>query len=135
MTFTLNQLSFYDSAQHMMGALQSLAGSLSSCPITEKYFDSSLVRKGVYPYEYMDSWERFDEESLPPKVVVPKIVSLGLDTEYKNPDSELGSWLKRFFGLMFVAPRDVQDTFAFDYLDDMPDDQRCVDFTDYMLNT
>ena len=23
-----------------------------------------LLRKGVYPYEYMDRWERFDEESL-----------------------------------------------------------------------
>ena len=23
------------------------------------------LRKGVYPYEYMDSWERFDETSLP----------------------------------------------------------------------
>ena len=22
-----------------------------------------LLRKGVYPYEYMDSWERFDEEA------------------------------------------------------------------------
>ena len=26
-----------------------------------------LFRKGVYPYEYMDSWERFDETSLPDK--------------------------------------------------------------------
>ena len=26
-----------------------------------------LLRKGVYPYEYMDSWERFDETSLPNK--------------------------------------------------------------------
>ena len=26
-----------------------------------------LLRKGVYPYEYMDSWERFDEISLPDK--------------------------------------------------------------------
>ena len=26
-----------------------------------------LLRKGVYPYEYMDSWERLDEESLPDK--------------------------------------------------------------------
>ena len=25
-----------------------------------------LIRKGVYPYEYMDSWERFDEAELPP---------------------------------------------------------------------
>ena len=24
-----------------------------------------LLRKGVYPYEYMDSWQRFDETSLP----------------------------------------------------------------------
>ena len=26
-----------------------------------------LLRKGVYPYEYMDSWERFDKTLLPPK--------------------------------------------------------------------
>ena len=26
-----------------------------------------LVRKVVYPYEYMDSWERFDETLLPGK--------------------------------------------------------------------
>ena len=26
-----------------------------------------LLRKGVYPYEYMDSWERFDDTSLPGK--------------------------------------------------------------------
>ena len=25
-----------------------------------------LVRKGIYPYEYMDSWDRFKETSLPP---------------------------------------------------------------------
>ena len=26
-----------------------------------------LLRKGLYSYEYMDSWERFNETSLPPK--------------------------------------------------------------------
>ena len=26
-----------------------------------------LLRKGVYPYEYMDTWERFDERLLPSK--------------------------------------------------------------------
>ena len=26
-----------------------------------------LLRKGVYPYEYMDSWERFDGTLLPDK--------------------------------------------------------------------
>ena len=27
----------------------------------------SLLRKGFYPYEYMDSWEKFDETTLPDK--------------------------------------------------------------------
>ena len=41
-------------------------------PITYKFCDVNLnkfvllLRKGVYPYEYMDSWERFNEISLPP---------------------------------------------------------------------
>ena len=25
------------------------------------------LRKGIYPYEYMDSWERFNENTIPPK--------------------------------------------------------------------
>ena len=28
---------------------------------------SLILRKGVYPYEYMNSWEKFDETSLPDK--------------------------------------------------------------------
>ena len=28
-----------------------------------------LLRKGVYPYEYMDSWKRFEEESLRDKKI------------------------------------------------------------------
>ena len=26
-----------------------------------------MIRKGVYPYEYMDGWEKFEEAGLPPK--------------------------------------------------------------------
>ena len=43
-------------------------------PITYKFCDGNLnkfvllLRKGVYPYEYMESWERFNETSLPPKI-------------------------------------------------------------------
>ena len=26
-----------------------------------------LLRKGIYPHEHMDSWERFNENTIPPK--------------------------------------------------------------------
>ena len=26
-----------------------------------------LLRRGIYPYDHMDSWERFDENTIPPK--------------------------------------------------------------------
>ena len=25
-----------------------------------------LLRKGIYPYEYMDSWNKFNQDKLPP---------------------------------------------------------------------
>ena len=37
-----------------------------------------LLRKGVYPYEDMDSWERFDETSMPHKE--PFFCSLNIET-------------------------------------------------------
>ena len=33
----------------------------------DHYKFSLLLRKGVYPYEYIDSWERFNETELPDK--------------------------------------------------------------------
>ena len=60
-------------------------------PSIYKFCDSDfskfalLLRKGVYPYEYMDSWERFNETSLPPK----KAFYSKLDLEdIKDKDSE-----------------------------------------------
>ena len=29
-----------------------------------------LLRKGVYPYQYMNNWERFDETKLPDKKII-----------------------------------------------------------------
>ena len=26
-----------------------------------------LIQKGIYPYEYMDNWDKFEETNLPPK--------------------------------------------------------------------
>ena len=42
-----------------------------------------LLRKGVYPYECMDSWEKFDETTLPPKSDFSSELTLkGISSEY-----------------------------------------------------
>ena len=52
---------------------ESINGSIKDFTILYQFCDGDLnkfvlsLRKGVYPYEYMDSWERFDETSLPDK--------------------------------------------------------------------
>ena len=35
-----------------------------------------LLRKDVYPYEYMDSWEKFDETTIPPKEAFSSTLNL-----------------------------------------------------------
>ena len=46
-----------------------------------------LLRKGVYPYEYMDSWDRFNEESLSDKESFYSNLHLEniTDEDYKHP--------------------------------------------------
>ena len=43
-----------------------------------------LLRKGVYPYEYMDSWERFNETSLPDKTAFYSQLNLEDITDKDN---------------------------------------------------
>lgn len=73
-SFSLGQLRFIDSAQFLLASLDKLvaANQPEAFNITARYEPDQhkrelLMRKGVYPYEYMDSWERFTETRLPPK--------------------------------------------------------------------
>ena len=50
-----------------------------------------LLRKGVYPYEYMDSWERFNETSLPPKKAFYWELSLE-DIKYEDYEHAQKVW-------------------------------------------
>lgn len=75
--FEVGKLKFVDSLQFMSSSLATLVdnlakGGISQFPNTKGYWkDDELVkmvtRKGVYPYEYMDSFNCFKETSLPPK--------------------------------------------------------------------
>ena len=75
-SFSLGQLRFIDSAQFLLVSLGKLAAANppEAFQITAKHEPNRerrelLIRKGVYPYEYMDSWDRFEEPELPPKEV------------------------------------------------------------------
>ena len=73
-SFSLGQLRFIDSFQFLLTSLDKLvsANKPESFLITNTFYpDESkrnlLMRKGVYPYKYMDSWDKFDETELPNK--------------------------------------------------------------------
>ena len=67
------QLRFIDSFKFMASSLDKLVENLDKncCVNTGKFYKgkqlSLLMRKGVYPYEYASSCERFNDEQLPPK--------------------------------------------------------------------
>jgi len=68
---------FKDSLQFLNCSLERLANNLLKAgrqnfkQLLAEYSNPEeadlLFRKGVYPYDYMDSWDRFDEVQLPPK--------------------------------------------------------------------
>ena len=64
------QIRFIDSFRFMPSSLAELAGNLTQhCNLSEYFGREKLElvkRKGVYPYDYMDSFEKLGETSLPP---------------------------------------------------------------------
>ena len=74
MAFTINKnLSFIDSMQFLNSGLDSLVKNLSNNDFKylSEEFNGELFKlvkeKGVYPYEYMNSFKKFSENRLPDK--------------------------------------------------------------------
>jgi hypothetical protein len=76
MTFSFGEFRFLDSFAFMSSSLDNLSANLLKDGIHNfkhtlnndytKEQNALLLRKGVYPYEYIDNYSRFDEEQLPP---------------------------------------------------------------------
>ena len=91
MAFMLgNHLTFIDSFQFMSSSLEKLVSNLpkESLKYTSKSFKGEkldlMVRKGVYPYDYMDSFEKFNHK-LPSKEDFYSILN---DQHISNEDYE-----------------------------------------------
>jgi len=64
-----------------------------------------------------------------------KIQQLGLSNAYKKNNTDISNFLKLFFGLPFLRGDMVEDCFVFDIMALQPQDNRIVQFTDYILET
>ena len=71
-SFSLGNLRFVDSVNFLLNSLDKLVKGIDEFPIMNKLMPEEnkrqlLLKKGIYPYEYMDSFERFGETQLPKK--------------------------------------------------------------------
>ena len=71
-SFSLGNLRFIDSVNFLLSNLEKLVNGNDEFPIMNKLMPEEnkrqlLLKKGIYPYEYMDSFEKFHETSLPEK--------------------------------------------------------------------
>ena len=72
--FIDNMRSMIDSLSQSIDKVSEIDNKISHAALIEKFYNTYqlcnkdlnkfalLLRKGVYPYEYMDSWKRFKEE-------------------------------------------------------------------------
>jgi len=64
-----------------------------------------------------------------------KIQSLGLVQDYKEKNSEIGSWIRNTFGLTFLTPQEVALCFIEDFMIIIPNDNRVNQYADYLTDT
>ena len=90
MAFMLGKhLNFIDSFQFMSSSLDKLVGDLptEALKYTSEQFKteklSLMTRKGVYPYDYMDSFDKFNKTELPTK---EEFYSILIDEHISNED-------------------------------------------------
>ena len=67
-SFSLGNLRFVDSVNFLLSSLDKLAKGSDEFPNMDRMMSEEnkrqlLLKKGIYPYEYMDLFERFHEEA------------------------------------------------------------------------
>ena len=96
---------FIDSFKFMATSLEKLVDNLSKddCINLGSYYSGDkfnlLARKGVYPYEYMDSLEKLKETTLPPKEAFYSRLNDGgiSDEDYTHAQNVLKTFKMKYF--------------------------------------
>ena len=105
-TFSIGKLQFLDSLAFMNSSLSKLVDNLANInkkagmlepeiqnfKITKKHFNNLsdeklklVIRKGVYPYDYMNSFDKYNEEILPPiEAFYSKLTNEGIKEDDYN---------------------------------------------------
>ena len=60
---------------------------------------------------------------------------MGLPYEYKDKNSEIGNWLGWIFVLSLLDPEEISECFVFDFCSIMPNNDKLIKFSDYMVDT
>ena len=88
-----HEIRFLDSFKFMASSLDGLAGNLDLSKFiqTKKEFGEKyelMTKKGIYPYDYMNGFEKFSERHLPPKKdFYSKLNDCGItDKEYEHAE-------------------------------------------------
>ena len=91
-----HEIRFLDSFKFMASSLDGLAGNLARADLskfiqTKKEFGEKyelMTKKGIYPYDYMNGFEKFSERQLPPKKdFYSKLNDCGItDKEYEHAE-------------------------------------------------
>ena len=71
-SFSLRNLRYVDSVNFLLSRLDKQVKGSEELPITKRTVPKQnkrrlLLKKGIYPYEYMEVFERFEETKLPEK--------------------------------------------------------------------
>ena len=71
---SLGNLTFIDSVNFQLSSLDKLLKGNDEFPIIRKIVQDPrhqrlLLKQDIYPYEYIDSFKRFNETRLPPKII------------------------------------------------------------------
>ncbi|XP_072022382.1 uncharacterized protein [Amphiura filiformis] len=95
-----HEIRFLDSFKFLSTGLDTLVKNLSDFPEIAKFFKGEklqlVLRKGVYPYDYVNSFEKLRETSLPPKEA---FYSKLYDVEISDDDYQHAQKVWNTFGM------------------------------------